>query len=93
MLPGVPREMRGMCGDTIVPLLSERVARGWSVAVLEGDREAFRAVLESVQKLVYNIAWRLTWNATDAEGEGEGQDGRQTFGHRGHGEGHRQRRC
>jgi len=32
-----------------------------------GDREAFRAVLESVQKLAYNIAFRLTWNASDAE--------------------------
>ena len=32
-----------------------------------GDREAFRSVLEAVQKLVYNIAWRLTWNASDAE--------------------------
>lgn len=27
MLPGVPREMRGMCDDTVVPLLRERVAR------------------------------------------------------------------
>lgn len=26
MLPGVPREMRGMCADTIVPRLRERVA-------------------------------------------------------------------
>jgi RNA polymerase sigma-70 factor (ECF subfamily) len=32
-----------------------------------GDRQAFRAVVEAAQKLVYNIAWRLTWNATDAE--------------------------
>lgn len=32
-----------------------------------GDREAFRTVLESVQKLAYNIAWRLTWNASDAD--------------------------
>ena len=32
-----------------------------------GDREAFRAVLEAVQKLAYNIAYRLTWNASDAE--------------------------
>lgn len=32
-----------------------------------GDREAFRSVLESVQKLAYNIAFRLTWNAADAE--------------------------
>src|SRR5690242_19648184 len=32
-----------------------------------GDREAFRSVLESVQKLAYNIAFRLTWNASDAE--------------------------
>jgi RNA polymerase sigma-70 factor (ECF subfamily) len=32
-----------------------------------GDREAFRTVLEAVQKLAYNIAWRLTWNAGDAE--------------------------
>ncbi|HEV3027473.1 MAG TPA: sigma-70 family RNA polymerase sigma factor [Planctomycetota bacterium] len=32
-----------------------------------GDRDAFRQVLESVQKLAYNIAYRLTWNASDAE--------------------------
>ena len=32
-----------------------------------GDREAFRSVLESVQKLAFNIAYRLTWNASDAE--------------------------
>jgi RNA polymerase sigma-70 factor (ECF subfamily) len=32
-----------------------------------GDREAFRAVLEAVQKLAFNIAYRLTWNASDAE--------------------------
>src|SRR6185503_12813004 len=32
-----------------------------------GDRDAFRTVLESVQKLAYNIAFRLTWNASDAE--------------------------
>ena len=32
-----------------------------------GDREAFRSVLESVQKLAYNIAFRLTWNASDAD--------------------------
>lgn len=32
-----------------------------------GDREAFRAVAEGVQKLAYNIAWRMTWNAADAE--------------------------
>ena len=32
-----------------------------------GDREAFRSLLESVQKLTYNIAFRLTWNAADAE--------------------------
>jgi RNA polymerase sigma-70 factor, ECF subfamily len=32
-----------------------------------GDREAFRSVLEAVQKLADNIAWRLTWNASDAE--------------------------
>ena len=32
-----------------------------------GDRDAFRLVLESVQKLAFNIAYRLTWNATDAE--------------------------
>jgi len=32
-----------------------------------GDRDAFRQVLEAVQKLTYNIAFRLTWNASDAE--------------------------
>ena len=32
-----------------------------------GDREAFRSILESTQKLAFNIAYRLTWNATDAE--------------------------
>ena len=32
-----------------------------------GDREAFRSVVEAVQKLAYNIAYRLTWNAADAE--------------------------
>lgn len=32
-----------------------------------GDRDAFRLVLESVQKLAFNIAYRLTWNASDAE--------------------------
>ncbi len=32
-----------------------------------GDRAAFRAVVESAQRLVYNIAWRITWNAGDAE--------------------------
>jgi RNA polymerase sigma-70 factor (ECF subfamily) len=32
-----------------------------------GDREAFRSVLEATQKLAYNIAYRLTWNASDAE--------------------------
>jgi RNA polymerase sigma-70 factor (ECF subfamily) len=34
---------------------------------MRGDREAFRAVLEAVQKLAFNIAWRITWNTTDAE--------------------------
>lgn len=35
MLPGVPREMRGMCGDTIVPLLRDRaVAAGGQPAVI-----------------------------------------------------------
>ena len=32
-----------------------------------GDREAFRSILESTQKLAFNIAYRLTYNATDAE--------------------------
>jgi len=32
-----------------------------------GDREAFRSILESTQKLAFNIAYRLTWNAADAE--------------------------
>ena len=32
-----------------------------------GDREAFRSILESTQKLAFNIAYRLTWNSTDAE--------------------------
>lgn len=32
-----------------------------------GDRDAFRSILESTQKLAFNIAYRLTYNATDAE--------------------------
>jgi RNA polymerase sigma-70 factor (ECF subfamily) len=32
-----------------------------------GDRDAFRSVLESTQKLAYNLAYRLTWNPSDAE--------------------------
>ena len=43
------------------------IPRDTLLRALMGDREAFRAVLESVQKLAYNIAFRLTWNASDAE--------------------------
>ena len=32
-----------------------------------GDREAFRAVLEAVQKLAFNISFRILHNAADAE--------------------------
>ena len=32
-----------------------------------GDREAFRSIVEAVQKLAYNVAYRLTWNEADAE--------------------------
>lgn len=32
-----------------------------------GDRDAFRIVLESTQKLAFNIAYRLTYNGSDAE--------------------------
>jgi|ERR1043166_9733459 RNA polymerase sigma-70 factor (ECF subfamily) len=32
-----------------------------------GDRDAFRVVLESTQKLAFNIAYRLTYNLSDAE--------------------------
>lgn len=32
-----------------------------------GDRDAFRVVLESTQKLAFNIAYRMTYNVSDAE--------------------------
>ena len=32
-----------------------------------GDRTAFRTVVESTQKLAFNIAYRIVWNASDAE--------------------------
>ena len=33
MLPGVPREMRGMLADTLLPLLRERIGAGTVVIV------------------------------------------------------------
>ena len=47
--------------------MTSDIPRGTLLRARMGDREAFRVVLESVQKLAYNIAWRLTWNTTDAE--------------------------
>ena len=43
------------------------VSRDTLLRARMGDRDAFRLVLESVQKLTFNIAYRLTWNTTDAE--------------------------
>jgi RNA polymerase sigma-70 factor (ECF subfamily) len=37
------------------------------LAARSGDRAAFRTLVESFQKLAYNIAYRVVWNAADAE--------------------------
>lgn len=47
--------------------MSPEIPRDTLLRARMGDREAFRSVLEAVQKLAFNIAYRLTWNATDAE--------------------------
>jgi RNA polymerase sigma-70 factor (ECF subfamily) len=47
--------------------MTPEIAKDTLLRARMGDREAFRCVLESVQKLAYNIAFRLTWNAADAE--------------------------
>lgn len=38
MLPGVPREMRGMCDDTVVPLLRDRIAAGGAAPTVIASR-------------------------------------------------------
>ena len=43
------------------------VSRDTLLRARSGDRDAFRLVLEAVQKLAFNIAYRLTYNASDAE--------------------------
>jgi RNA polymerase sigma-70 factor (ECF subfamily) len=47
--------------------MTPELARDTLDRARNGDREAFRAVVEATQKLAYNIAYRLTWNAVDAE--------------------------
>lgn len=47
--------------------MAPEIPRDVLVRARIGDREAFRTVVESVQKLAFNIAWRLTFNAVDAE--------------------------
>ena len=62
MLPGVPREMRGMCGDTIVPLLSERVARAGTPTVVASRTLRTTGIPESL------LADRIAGVAASLEG-------------------------
>lgn len=47
--------------------MTPEIPRDTLLRAREGDREAFRLVMEAAQRLAYNIAWRITWNAGDAE--------------------------
>jgi nicotinamide-nucleotide amidase len=47
MLPGVPREMRGMLSDTLLPLLNERVAAGGTPTVVRSRTLRTTGVAES----------------------------------------------
>ena len=48
MLPGVPREMRGMLADTLLPMLSERVAAAGTPTVLRSRTLRTTGVAESL---------------------------------------------
>jgi nicotinamide-nucleotide amidase len=48
MLPGVPREMRGMLGDTLLPILRERVARAGEPTVVRSRTLRTTGVAESL---------------------------------------------
>jgi nicotinamide-nucleotide amidase len=48
MLPGVPREMRGMLGDTLLPLLRERAARSGVATVVRSRTLRTTGIAESL---------------------------------------------
>jgi nicotinamide-nucleotide amidase len=48
MLPGVPREMRGMLGDTLLPILRERAARSGAPTVVKSLTLRTTGVAESL---------------------------------------------
>jgi nicotinamide-nucleotide amidase len=48
MLPGVPREMKGMLGDTLLPVLRERVAAGGTSTVVKSRTLRTTGVAESL---------------------------------------------
>ena len=47
--------------------MTPEIPRDTLLRARSGDREAFRLVVESAQRLAYNIAYRITWNVGDAE--------------------------
>lgn len=47
--------------------MAPEIPRDTVVAARMGDRNAFRALIESLAKMTFNIAWRMVFNATDAE--------------------------
>jgi nicotinamide-nucleotide amidase len=73
MLPGVPREMRGMTDDTIVPLLRERVGADAPVVLSRTLRttsigeSALAERLGDIARLVdgFSVAYLPGWQGTD----------------------------